>query len=103
MADATTVRRSMPEATRRAVALRHGAIPGETTAASCERCGAAGLIFWPRLFSGRPGAWVSFSKLELDHIHPVVHGGSGQPENVALLCRDCNRRKGAKLEWLGSR
>lgn len=95
--------RSMPEATRRAVALANGAIPGETTRAFCHYCGAEGKIVWRRLHSGAPGSWVTFPGLELDHVHPVAHGGEGDASNVVLACRSCNRKKGAKLEWLGSR
>lgn len=96
-------KRSMPEATRRAVALANGAVPGETTTAFCHYCGAEGSIVWRRLFSGVPGSWVIFPGLELDHVHPVALGGDGSHENVVLACRTCNRQKGAKSKWLGSK
>jgi 5-methylcytosine-specific restriction endonuclease McrA len=35
----------------------------------------------------------------LDHIHPRAHGGSDDPSNLRLACRDCNNRKGARLEF----
>ena len=36
------------------------------------------------------------AKMEADHITPWVEGGKTTEENCQLLCRDCNRRKGAK-------
>lgn len=35
----------------------------------------------------------------LDHIHPRAHGGSDDPSNLQLACRECNNRKGARLEF----
>ena len=37
-------------------------------------------------------------KLEIDHIIPVSKGGKTVPENLRVLCADCNRGKGASLE-----
>lgn len=61
-------KRAIPEATRRAVALREGAVPGEGGPASCYWCDAPGRISWRRLYDGRPGAWVAFPGLELDPV-----------------------------------
>lgn len=38
---------------------------------------------------------------EVDHIVPVVRGGSNEDANLAACCGWCNRSKGAKLlsEW----
>jgi len=33
-------------------------------------------------------------RLELDHVIPVVDGGSGERSNLQTLCRSCNRAKG---------
>jgi 5-methylcytosine-specific restriction endonuclease McrA len=35
--------------------------------------------------------------LEVDHIIPVAHGGSGQMDNLQTLCKPCNRAKRDKL------
>lgn len=88
---------AIPQATRRAVARRHGAEPGQTTPTECESCGALGSIYWPRVRSGKPGSWVQFIGLELDHIRPEPDGGSHDPGNISLLCVSCNRRKGSVL------
>lgn len=35
---------------------------------------------------------------EFDHIIPWIKGGSSDENNVRLLCRDCNRKKGKRFE-----
>ena len=37
-----------------------------------------------------------FKDMEGDHITPWREGGRTVEENCQMLCRDCNRRKGAK-------
>lgn len=32
--------------------------------------------------------------LQIDHVHPFSHGGKTVKENLRLLCRNCNQRKG---------
>ena len=41
-------------------------------------------------------------RLEVDHIVPVVKGGSSDPSNLQLLCGPCNKSKGSKDhdQWL---
>jgi rubredoxin len=36
--------------------------------------------------------------LEIDHIHPVSRGGTNEPDNLQVLCRDCNAGKGAQCQ-----
>ena len=89
-------KRAIPNSVRRDVALAAGATPGEDTPTECRYCGMAGLIAWPRLYCGKPGAWVTFPGLELDHIVPESVGGRATSENIVLACRPCNRKKGAQ-------
>lgn len=39
---------------------------------------------------------IARDTLELDHIKPISKGGLHCDDNMQLLCRTCNRRKGAK-------
>lgn len=102
--DGRIKRRAVTDPVRRLVALREGGVPGETVDAKCSYCGAPGQIYWPRLRSGKPGSWVSFPGLHLDHIHPYSKGGSStDPDNLALACLRCNSSKCDRLpsEWKG--
>lgn len=38
----------------------------------------------------------SRDNLTIDHIVPVVRGGTNDPNNLQTLCRSCNSRKGAR-------
>lgn len=84
------IKKAIPSATRKAVAVRHRAILGASVVAKCSRCQASGKITW---FTA---GWVHFQDLELDHIVPEFKGGDASPSNIQLLCRRCNRSKGTK-------
>jgi len=44
--------------------------------------------------------YVPDTEVEFDHVIPYSKGGPTTAENVRLLCRTCNRKKGIKLEGL---
>lgn len=67
----TPSRESVPAATRRLV----------IEAGRCSYCGAT-------------------DELEIDHIRPVSKGGGNEIRNLQLLCRDCNREKGAAWPYV---
>jgi 5-methylcytosine-specific restriction endonuclease McrA len=90
-------KKAIPHSIRQRIARDNGASIGVDAIANCVYCGKQGKIFWPKSSTGRGGMWVQFSDLELDHIHPESKGGETVYENIQLLCRRCNRRKGSKL------
>ncbi len=72
---------------------------------SCVRCG---LVFpVPEGYDGRLALVLdryiakkrklSFSILEIDHIHPYHLGGRYVRENLQALCTPCNASKGARI------
>lgn len=101
-------KRAIPSASRLPAAL---AAIGQTEMepnvlypARCAYCDFVGAVNWD-LRPGQERGWVQFVDLELDHIWPEHLGGTGDPDNIALACRDCNRSKGHKTlsEWLCAR
>ena len=85
----------IPAEIRRKVATKYDAKPGETSSASCYYCGKPGRIYWPNTSRGKPGWWVAFSELEIDHLEAESNGGKTEDENLVLACRSCNRKKAA--------
>ncbi|MBI2202848.1 MAG: HNH endonuclease [Candidatus Rokubacteria bacterium] len=53
-------------------------------------------LVWSR-DEGRCRNCGTTQELQFDHIIPKSWGGSSTAENVELLCRTCNLRKGARL------
>jgi 5-methylcytosine-specific restriction endonuclease McrA len=84
---------SIPNNVRRAIAKKYGCVPGGSNKAECYYCGSVGNITWWKNSKGDPGSWVSFSKLELDHLHPESKGVETSQDNIVLSCRECNRSK----------
>jgi 5-methylcytosine-specific restriction endonuclease McrA len=50
----------------------------------CEYCGAPEAVF-------------NFP-FEVEHVLPIIHGGSNDDSNLALSCRACNVHKGAAIQ-----
>ena len=46
-----------------------------------------------------PSPWgkVAFEEMRGDHIKPWSKGGKTRPENLQMLCADCNARKSDKF------
>lgn len=38
-----------------------------------------------------------YTRFTIDHVLPLLEGGSDEPDNLALACFHCNRRKSARL------
>lgn len=87
-------KKPVTQASRRALAVRYGCPPGGSVMAPCGACGKPVRITWHALADGHPGARVSFEH-EIDHVTAEYRGGAGTPDNLQLLCRPCNRDKGA--------
>jgi hypothetical protein len=62
--------RFIPAATRRAIY--------EKSSHQCENCG-------------------SRHALQIDHIHPVAKGGTNDPDNLRVLCRNCNLSRARQI------
>lgn len=43
--------------------------------------------------------------VHVDHIHPLIRGGTNWPDNLAIACQHCNDSKGSKTldEWIAVR
>ena len=65
------VRETLPQIIREAIFVRDGRI--------CKHCGCS-------------------DNLTIDHIHPVAHGGTDELENLQVLCRSCNSKKGTNIQ-----
>jgi len=85
-------RKNVPNAARRAACEAAGAAIGKTVRVQCASCAFVGEVDW------RPdyAYWPMVSGLEFDHIVPLAAGGPNVADNLQLLCRPCNRSKGAK-------
>jgi hypothetical protein len=41
----------------------------------------------------------STDNLTIDHIKPVSRGGTDEMNNLQILCKSCNSKKGSKIMW----
>ena len=55
------------------------------------------IAVWRR-DQGRCARCGNRENLEYDHIVPVTKGGGNTERNIELLCQDCNRAKGNRIE-----
>lgn len=55
------------------------------------------IAVWRR-DQGRCARCGNRENLEYDHIVPVSKGGGNTVRNIELLCQDCNRSKGNRIE-----
>ena len=55
------------------------------------------IAVW-RSDQGRCARCGNRENLEYDHIVPVTKGGGNTERNIELLCQDCNREKGNRIE-----
>ena len=44
------------------------------------------------------GGWQRLDLMDIDHKQPLSPGGSDDGDNLQLLCRTCNTRKGPKTD-----
>lgn len=60
-----------------------------------ERCAYCGITLF----------WYLKGDIHVDHFHPVVRGGSNNPDNIRCACQDCNLSKKDKTydEWVAWR
>ncbi len=71
---------------------------------TCQHCGATALEI-PEKYDGRgalysnkkskDGLWWQY--LNVDHIKPLCRGGTSHPDNLQVLCEQCNYSKSGKL------
>lgn len=58
---------------------------------TCQECGLHPM--------GEDKPWLpDLSRLECDHIIPLAKGGETTMDNLQTLCRECNRRKGTRID-----
>lgn len=48
-------------------------------------------------YCGLPESQSPLASLHIEHVRPRKHGGSDEPENLALACIDCNLCKGSNV------
>ena len=71
--------KSIPTRVKLLVVVRDGLV--------CQACGCDVHLDNPR----------ADDRLHFDHIYPVCHGGKSTVDNIQVLCRRCNRKKGTSI------
>lgn len=56
---------------------------------NCPLCG--------RRLTYDPADYLSPAAAQVDHVHPVAHGGTHSLDNMQIICRACNRAKSDRL------
>ena len=77
--EGTVWRRGNARGDRRAIPIGIRAYVMERDGYACLECG-------------------STDDLSLDHIQPYSKGGTDEPDNLRVLCRSCNSKKGARTD-----
>jgi 5-methylcytosine-specific restriction endonuclease McrA len=52
---------------------------------------------WVSPYAVKPPLGSPSNEGTIDHIIPVSRGGTNDVDNLRLLCRSCNSKKGARL------
>lgn len=68
---------------------------------TCQGCGKIGEEYYNSAieykgFSDFDCTMLKAIRFEIDHILPEFLGGETKEDNLQLLCRECNRKKGVK-------
>lgn len=48
-------------------------------------------------YKGKPCAWCGAPSNSIDHIVPLVRGGTNDASNLQPMCRRCNSKKGDRI------
>ena len=88
---------AVPQRVRMELAERYGCPAGGRVDLRCASCQRPGAMAWA-LPGIRPSpiGWITLVGLEFDHVIPEHLGGETSAANLTVLCRRCNRVKGAR-------
>jgi 5-methylcytosine-specific restriction endonuclease McrA len=70
---------------------------------TCVCCGKVGTKFALGIDNGGAEHWDlytdAYDALTIDHIHPKSKGGVNCVDNYQIMCKRCNFKKGARLDY----